>query len=116
VQSMEKVGGGQLTRRQHLLSRDGRLLIVCLANNLRVYSAVTGEMLFELEGHTDEVTALSLDPLSPAQVRAAFLCKPARFVRRGKCSDMHACMSHQTPYFSFNKIIIISDMNVNSVR
>jgi hypothetical protein len=104
VQSMEKVGGGQLTRRQHLLSRDGRLLIVCLANNLRVYSAVTGEMLFELEGHIDEVTALSLDPLSPAQVRAAFHEKPHGFVRRGKCSDMHACMNHQTAFFSLKEL------------
>lgn len=88
------MGGGQLTRRHHLLSRDGRLLIVCLANNLRVYSAVTGEMLFELEGHTDEVTALSLDPLSSSQVRPVFVKAAQRMPvpHRGKGLEMHACM------------------------
>jgi WD40 repeat protein len=63
-------GGGQLTLRQHQLSRDGRLLLVCAANNVRGYSAVTGEQLFTLTGHTDEVTCLALHPTNPSQVRS----------------------------------------------
>jgi WD40 repeat protein len=63
-------GGGQLARRQHLLSRDGRLLLVCNANHVRVYSAITAELLFILEGHSDEVTSICLHPRIPAQVRS----------------------------------------------
>lgn len=61
-------GGGQISRRQHLLSRDGRLLIVCIANSLRVYSAITAEYLFDLRGHKDEVTSICLHPVIPTQV------------------------------------------------
>ena len=63
------MGGGQLTLRQHLLSRDGLLLLVCSGRNIRAYSALTGELLFALQGHTDEVTCLALHPTSDSQVR-----------------------------------------------
>jgi len=62
-------GGGQLTRRQHLLSRDGRLLLVCTSNRIRVYSALTAELLFSLQGHTDEVTSIAAHPKNASQVR-----------------------------------------------
>jgi hypothetical protein len=61
-------GGGQLTRRQHLLSRDGRQLLVCTANSIRVYSTATAELLFEMQGHGDEVTCMCLHPKSSTQV------------------------------------------------
>ena len=70
VDAMVLSGGGQLTRRQHLLSHDGRQLLVCMANAVRVYSTATAELLFEMQGHTDEVTDLCLDPSSPSQVRS----------------------------------------------
>lgn len=62
-------GGGQITKRPHILSSDGKLLLVCVAYNVRVYSAVTGELLFGLSGHTNEVTGLALHPSNPSQVR-----------------------------------------------
>ncbi|KAG7669082.1 hypothetical protein Ndes2526B_g00805 [Nannochloris sp. 'desiccata'] len=61
-------GGGQLTRRQHLLSRDGRQLLVCRANSIRVYSTATAELLFEMQGHLDEVTCMCLHPKSSTQI------------------------------------------------
>jgi len=62
-------GGGQLTRRQHLLSRDGRLLLVCNSDRIRVYSALTAELLFSLQGHSDEITCIALHPKNQSQVR-----------------------------------------------
>ena len=66
---MVLAGGGQLTRRQHLLSCDGRQLLVCTANGIRVYSTATAELLFDMQGHNDEVTSLCLHPKSSSQVR-----------------------------------------------
>lgn len=71
--TMVVAGGGQLTRRQHLLSRDGRMLLVCTANTVRVYGSATGERLFDLQGHTDEVTDLCLHPGISSQVRLSKL-------------------------------------------
>ena len=63
-------GGGQLSERPHAVSKDGRLIIVCIAHTLRVYSVVTAEFLFELrDGHTDEVTCVCLHPRILTQVR-----------------------------------------------
>jgi hypothetical protein len=66
--NMVIAGGGQLTRRQHLLSRDGRQLLVCRANSIRVYSTATAELLFEMQGHLEEVTCLCLHPTNSIQV------------------------------------------------
>lgn len=55
--------------RQHQLSRDGRLLLVCAASSVRVYSAVTAELLFTLQGHSEEVTCLALHPANALEVR-----------------------------------------------
>lgn len=62
-------GGGQICRRPHLLSQDGKQLLACVAHAVRVYSAVTGELLFSLKGHTDEVTSLAPHPTQATQVR-----------------------------------------------
>jgi hypothetical protein len=76
-------GGGQLTKRQHLLSRDGKLLLACAASDVRAYSASTGEHLFTLSGHTDEVTSLSLHPERASQVGPP----PSRRRRRRRLRD-----------------------------
>jgi hypothetical protein len=61
--------GGQLTRRPHLLSQDGRLLLVCVAGSLRAYSATTGELLFSILAHDEELSCLAADPSAPSQVQ-----------------------------------------------
>ncbi|GAB4821000.1 hypothetical protein N2152v2_008046 [Parachlorella kessleri] len=66
-------GGGQITLRPHLLSRDGKLLLVCVGSAIRVYSAVTAELLNFLDGHTGEVTSLALHPTIPSQFYSASL-------------------------------------------
>lgn len=62
-------GGGQLTRRPHALSYDGETVVVCNAERLCVYSSITGERIFDLRGHLDEVTGICLHPRSKNQVR-----------------------------------------------
>ena len=62
-------GGGRLTRRPHLLSHDGKHVLVCAETNIRVYSTTTAELLFEMQGHTDEVTGLALHPRSTTKVK-----------------------------------------------
>lgn len=52
-------GGGQIASRKALLVPHG-LVAACSGAKIRVYSAVSGELLFEMEGHTDEVTDLTL--------------------------------------------------------
>lgn len=61
-------GGGQLTQRPHLLSRDGRLVLVCVGSAVRVHSAATAEQLLTVNAHSDEVTCLALHPSEPGQV------------------------------------------------
>jgi hypothetical protein len=70
-------GGGQITRRPHLLSRDGKLLLVCVGSDVRVHSSATSELLLTLPAHTDEATSLALHPSIPTQVHACY--QPAAF-------------------------------------
>jgi NET1-associated nuclear protein 1 (U3 small nucleolar RNA-associated protein 17) len=53
-------GGGQITLRPCALVND---MVACAcASKVRVYSAMSGEMLFEMHGHNDEVTQVCLHP------------------------------------------------------
>ena len=61
-------GGGQLTRRPHALSYDGDSVILCNTNRLCVYSTLSGEKLYDLHGHKDEVTSVCLHPKLKNQV------------------------------------------------
>lgn len=68
-------GGGQLTRRPHALSYDGDAIIVCNADRLCVYSTLSGERLYDLRGHVDEVTGICLHPRSKNQVCIIEMCR-----------------------------------------
>ena len=61
-------GGGQLTRRPTVVSHGGDMVAVCNADRIRIYSALSGEILFTFEGHSDEVTTLCIHPLSEGKV------------------------------------------------
>lgn len=67
--AMAVSGGGQLTLQPHLLSRDGKHLLVCSGSNVLCYSSVTAQLLLTLSAHSDEVTSLALHPSNTAQVR-----------------------------------------------
>lgn len=60
--------GGQISRRQTIFSADGKLLCAPCGNNIRLYGASTSECVGTLEGHTDEVTCLALNPKDSSQV------------------------------------------------
>ncbi len=62
-------GGGPIASHGSVASQDGRLIAVPSANTVRLYSAVTGDLVGLLTGHTGEVTGLQLDPQEPGQVR-----------------------------------------------
>lgn len=55
-------GGGQITLRPHALTHDGESVAVCNAERIRVYSASSGEYLYSLKGHQDEVTSVCSHP------------------------------------------------------
>ena len=60
-------GGGQITSRKAILVGDAQLACTASDSKIRVYSSLgSGELLFEMEGHTDEVTDLCLRPQSSA--------------------------------------------------
>ena len=62
-------GGGLITRRPLAYSVDGKYIITPCDNELRVYSAITGEHLSTLVGHGGEVTCAVLDPRNSQQAR-----------------------------------------------
>ena len=62
------VGGGMLSRRPSAFSGDGRLVLCCSGRLVLIFSAVTGERVGALSGHTEEVTAVVLDPENGEQV------------------------------------------------
>ena len=61
-------GGGQLTRRPHALSYYGESVILCNTNRLCVFSTLSGEKLYDLHGHKDEVTSVCLHPKLKNQI------------------------------------------------
>ncbi|EFJ41335.1 hypothetical protein VOLCADRAFT_107736 [Volvox carteri f. nagariensis] len=67
------VGGGILSRRPGTLSGDGKLLLCPCGRLVNIYSAVTGERVGVLVGHTDEVTGVVLDPENDDQAYSCSL-------------------------------------------
>ncbi|GLI71536.1 hypothetical protein VaNZ11_016768 [Volvox africanus] len=67
------VGGGSLSRRPGTLSGDGKLLLCPCGQLVSIYSAVTGQRVGLLVGHTEEVTCVILDPENDNQVYTSSL-------------------------------------------
>ena len=61
-------GGGTITAIGALASPDGQHILAACAATVRIYSALTSALLLELRGHTDDVTAIALDPNSKTKV------------------------------------------------
>ena len=61
-------GGGTITAIGALASPDGQHILAACAASVRVYSALTSALLVELKGHTDDVTAIAMDPNSQTKV------------------------------------------------
>lgn len=54
--------GGIITKRPLCYTTDGRLVVAPCGNEIRVYSAKSGEHIANLRGHAAEVTAVAQDP------------------------------------------------------
>ena len=65
---MSGASGGLLVRRPGTLSADGHLLFAPCGSIVRVFSALTGENVGSLEGHTAEVMCVLLNPSDTSQV------------------------------------------------
>lgn len=61
--------GGVITRRPLCLTDDGKLFFAPCGKDVRVYSAISGEHVGTLFGHTATATAVALDPANSGQVR-----------------------------------------------
>ena len=61
-------GGGTITSIGAVASRDGQHILAACASTVRIYSAVTSAVIVELKGHTDDVTAVVLEPHSETKV------------------------------------------------
>ncbi|MEW5307752.1 MAG: hypothetical protein WDW36_010128 [Sanguina aurantia] len=66
-------GGGLISQKPAAYSGDGKFVICPCGRKLNVYSAVTGELVGHLRGHTAEVTAVVLNPHDKSQVYSASL-------------------------------------------
>lgn len=55
-------GGGPLNRSTAVVSPDGKYILVAAASSVKLCSAVTGETVNSLRGHSQDVTAIVLDP------------------------------------------------------
>lgn len=56
--------GGLITKRALCYTIDGKLLLAPCGNDIRIYSAASGDNLTTLKGHGAEVTAVVQDPSS----------------------------------------------------
>ncbi len=56
------MGGGYISSISAIASRDGQSILTASAAAVRVYSSATAALIFELKGHTADVTALALSP------------------------------------------------------
>ncbi len=81
-------GGGPIASHGSVASQDGRLIAVPSANTVRLYSAVTGDLVGLLTGHTGEVTGLQLDPQEPGQVRTQCVLRNASASRSPRCMQV----------------------------
>ena len=70
---MTLTGGGTITSVGAVASRDGQHILAACASAVRIYSAVTSAVLVELKGHTDDVTALVLEPHSQTKVGVSMI-------------------------------------------
>jgi len=75
--------GGLITRRPLCLSHDGNLFFCPCANDVRIYSTVSGDHIATLRGHEGEVTGVCLDPSNHKQVSSFKLL-------RATCMMAHA--------------------------
>lgn len=66
---------------------DGRLLAVPCANDVRIYSIATVDVVGVLRGHTQKVTAVCGDPKNPGQVRRAAIDTHRFVFLSNVCSD-----------------------------
>ncbi len=69
-------GGGTITAIGALASPDGQHILAACAATVRIYSALTSALLAELRGHTEDVTAIALDPNSLTKVLLFANCFP----------------------------------------
>lgn len=56
------MGGGYICSIGAVASRDGQDILTASAAVVRIYSSATAALVFELKGHTGDVTALALSP------------------------------------------------------
>lgn len=56
------MGGGYISSIGAIASRDGQYILTASAAAVRIYSSSTAALIFELKGHTADVTALALSP------------------------------------------------------
>jgi len=83
-------GGGQIASRKAIFCPNS-LIVACSGASIRVYSALgSGELLFQMEGHTDEVTDLYLSDASSSSSRL-FSCSKDGFIRQWSL-DSGACV------------------------
>lgn len=61
-------GGGPLNLSPAVLTPDGKCILVAAASSVKLCSAVTGEVVSNLRGHTQDVTATVLDPADDMKV------------------------------------------------
>lgn len=61
--------GGLISKRPLAYSDDGKLLLAPCGRAVKIFSAVTGEQVGTLDGHTADVTCAVLNPRDKKQVR-----------------------------------------------
>ncbi|CAA6671814.1 unnamed protein product [Spirodela intermedia] len=67
-------GGRKLVSSPPVFSEDGGKLLVCTGNTVSVYSASTGMLVTELEGHTALVTSVVMVPMGHPAMRFSSFC------------------------------------------
>lgn len=56
------MGGGYVSSIGAIASRDGQHILTAAAGAVRIYSSATAALIYELKGHTADVTSVALSP------------------------------------------------------
>eukprot|EP00889_Picochlorum_renovo_P009010 jgi/Picre1/36040/NNA_003496.t1 len=105
---LPRIGGGQLTRRPNTLTHSGELVVVCNAERIRVYSALSGEFVFEMKGHADEVTGVCMHPYIDDKV---YSCSRDGTVKLWNLDDGTCSSTWEIPqHLPIESMTVVGDM------
>ncbi|KAF4086576.1 hypothetical protein AMELA_G00085100 [Ameiurus melas] len=105
-----RCGGSKINFRAPIISTDSRFLLCASGDSVKVFSTSTEECVHVLEGHTDQISGIALNPANHLQV---FSCSLDGTVRLWDFADGILIKTYVTGYPTFS--MYVSEKHVGVV-